>query len=479
MTRKSELGSRNGELPRCGAASSQSALLPPTSDFRPPTCYFRSRSLWLIAFTAVLIAGCASARLTVPESQGISQKRRERTRALAQRFDRKRDSAEFEAARALWIQGDSDGSTEALKRLLVRNPDHIEARLLMAELLLSDDRQSEAIACLEPAMVAHPDDARVQHMMGLLLDAIGKTDEALACYEEAKSLCPNDELYAVSYEALSASDEQPLRPSDGTVVTQSEVGTRKSDAQPCCPKLLPVPGQEPADSASQPTALSVGPASSHSDGSEPCTIVIVENPEPVAAREGGAGGGSLGPAEATAVQSQCSDELVEPDRSSTDSAEGKGFDGRLDPADDPNASSASEWLNKGLSAMSNGTGALALAYFQEAMALNPDDPQIPISAAISALRHNQPDVAVVLLEPLLDRFPDSAVACRILGAAHYRLGDYESSQVALQQALSLDKSSALSYFLMGCTLVKLGRSAAAETHLRQAGRLDPKYALRR
>ncbi len=46
----------------------------------------------------------------------------------------------------------------------------------------------------------------------------------------------------------------------------------------------------------------------------------------------------------------------------------------------------------------------------------------------------------------------------MLGAAYYRTGDYKSSQVALQQALSLDKSSALSYLLMGCTLAKLGQN---------------------
>jgi Flp pilus assembly protein TadD len=111
--------------------------------------------------------------------------------------------------------------------------------------------------------------------------------------------------------------------------------------------------------------------------------------------------------------------------------------------------------------------------------MNPHDPQIPIAAAVSALRRNQPDVAVALLEPSLKRFAESAALRRILGAAYYRLGDYESSQVVLQQALSLDKSSALSYFLMGCTLAKLGQTAAAETHFRQARRLDARYGIRR
>ena len=129
--------------------------------------------------------------------------------------------------------------------------------------------------------------------------------------------------------------------------------------------------------------------------------------------------------------------------------------------------------------MSVGNAALALDYWQEAITTNPDDPQIPISAAVSALRHNEPDLAVTLLEPSLSAFSDSAPLRRILATAYYRLGDYRSSQVALQQALSLDKSSALSYFLMGCTMVKLGETTAAEGYFRQARRLNPKYAVRR
>ena len=64
----------------------------------------------------------------------------------------------------------------------------------------------------------------------------------------------------------------------------------------------------------------------------------------------------------------------------------------------------------------------------------------------------------------------------MLGAAYYRSGDYQSSQVALQQALSLDKSSALAYLLMGCTLAKLGQQQAADDHFRRPP-LDPRYTV--
>jgi hypothetical protein len=107
---------------------------------------------------------------------------------------------------------------------------------------------------------------------------------------------------------------------------------------------------------------------------------------------------------------------------------------------------------------------------------NPNDPQVPISAAVAALRDGNPELAIDLLEPALGVCAESAALYRILGTAYYRRGDFHASQVTLQQALSLDKSSALSYFLMGCTLAKLGRLEAAEEHFRRAAAIDPKYA---
>jgi Flp pilus assembly protein TadD len=157
-------------------------------------------------------------------------------------------------------------------------------------------------------------------------------------------------------------------------------------------------------------------------------------------------------------------------------AQGAGSIGGNGPGGDPAATSGADLLQKGRSAIAEGRDALGFAYVREAMELRPDDPHIPTAAAVCALRHNQPDLAVSLLEPCLDGFADSAAVRRLLAAAYYRLGDYPSSQVVLRQALSLDNSSALSYFLMGCTLVKLGQPAVAETYFRQARTLDPKYA---
>ena len=141
--------------------------------------------------------------------------------------------------------------------------------------------------------------------------------------------------------------------------------------------------------------------------------------------------------------------------------------------------SAGDLMARGNEALVVDEDETAMAFFSEAMAVDPNNLQIPISAAVSALRHNKPEVAVSILGPAAGRFGQSAKLRRLLGATHYRLGDFRASEASLQEAISLDKSSALSYFLMGCTMVKLGQSEAAEMHFRQARTIDPRYTVRR
>ena len=133
-------------------------------------------------------------------------------------------------------------------------------------------------------------------------------------------------------------------------------------------------------------------------------------------------------------------------------------------------------INRAEDALRTAQPELALALFREAAARRPDDPQIVLRGATAALRYDYPDLAIELLEPAAARFAQCAAVHCTLAVARYRLGDYRASQVALRQALSLDKSSALAYFLMGCTLRKLGQAEQAYAHFRQAAMLDPRYA---
>jgi len=156
-----------------------------------------------------------------------------------------------------------------------------------------------------------------------------------------------------------------------------------------------------------------------------------------------------------------------------------GWDDEDENADTDRADRARAALASAEAALRKGAPELALQRMRAAWATHPQDPQIPISGAALLLRHHQPQAAVALLCEAAERFPRSAAVYRMLGVGYYRLGDDQASQVALQQALSLDKSSALSYFLMGCTLAKSGQSEAAAAHFRQAELLDPRYGVER
>ena len=445
------------------------------------------RSVWVITLLTVTMAGCASLKTLGPPVEDISEKRRQRSEAAARRFDRQCDVAEFEAAQARWNEGNLHGCAEIVQRILARSPDHLEARLLLAESLLADNRPSEAIPYLEPALATHPSDARVHHLMGLLLDATGQRADALVYYEQATRLRPDDEVYAVSYQMLASEEAAEGPPQDalGEGLPTSPGSRPEVSSSPGNLRPDEWHGQETGHGASSP----FGPATPIDRAQEvepqrPPTICILSGEEGKSPSQEG-----VSPEASLSSRPDASriDDFF-PQESPKRFVPQGTYAGRIGAAGpvagnayagDTADASAAELIEKGLSAMSDGTIALAFAYFREAMALKPDDPRIPISAAISALRHNQPEVAVVLLEPLLEVFADSAAIRRILGAAYYRLGDYESSQVVLQQALSLDKSSGLSYFLMGCTLAKLGQLTAAETHFCQARRLDPRYAFRR
>ncbi|MCE5303733.1 MAG: tetratricopeptide repeat protein [Planctomycetaceae bacterium] len=144
-------------------------------------------------------------------------------------------------------------------------------------------------------------------------------------------------------------------------------------------------------------------------------------------------------------------------------------------AESPQNDPVAEQLWQGQAALAENNPTAAVEHFRQAVAMKPDNPQIPIAGAAALLRANQPNLAAELLRPAAKHFDRVPAVHRMLGAALYRMGDYRAAQVSLQQALSLDKSDALSYLLMGYTLAKLGQADNAEAHFRQARTLDPRY----
>jgi predicted Zn-dependent protease len=281
--------------------------------------------------------GCANVQLPAPMTGGISERRREREAELVREYEQKRNEAHYQAALSRWQQGDGEFSRTALEQLLARCPEHLEARLLLAEVYLGRNDPVAAKRQLEIVLADHPGDARA-------VDALALVDELLGGEKRA------DAEDWDQFDDLAACAHTP-------------------------------PGREALRRAAAATRAR----------------------QPAAAR----------------------DEL------------------------------------------------------RRAMAVEPQNPQIPIRAALYALELNQPETAGMVLDEAVVRFPGSPGVHRLCGLTLYRQGDYEASQVAFQQALSLDNTDALSYFLLGHSLERVGQSEAAAQQFQQARRLDPTLPLER
>ncbi len=378
-------------------------------------------------FILALSTGCAS--LPIAKSlfgDGGAEKRQRRNADVIRDFETHRDQAAYEAALARWEQNDSKGCREGLDILLARNPRHIDAQLLLAEVNLLDKRPQEALKQVDEALRLQPGNARALYTKGLVLDAIGQSTGAVTYYEQAARAEPENEMYALC--CKNAKD------SEGT-------------DEACTNAVVPSAYQSSLNSDKNVST------SAHQQGP---TLATPAMRQPAAET----------PSFATPT-SQAADKLKK-DAGISDSY-----------AHAESVVSVEESLSEGQRALSEGSIDAARIAFHKAAVFQPNNPQITIVAAGAALRTNHPEMAVELLVPAAKHFSKSAAIYRMLGVAYYRLGDFQSSEVALQQALSLDKSSALSYFLMGCTLAKLGQAESANAHFQQAQALDPRYTVRR
>jgi len=90
--------------------------------------------------------------------------------------------------------------------------------------------------------------------------------------------------------------------------------------------------------------------------------------------------------------------------------------------------SPADFVKAAVAAVASGADPEAVAWTRQAEALRPQDPQIPVTVAVEALRSNRAELAVAVLEPAATRFTESAAIQRVLGAAYYRKGDYLSAQ---------------------------------------------------
>ena len=348
-----------------------------------------SRTRFLVLFAAAILAlslaGCQGATWPrhvaahVPTAPDVSATRQRRQEGVLRGFEQRRQQAQYQAALSRWQQQDTEECRRLLADLIERQPEHLEATLLMAELEASLGEHEAALAKVRRLVENRPADARGHYTLAMLLDGAGQSAEAVAHFQRASQLNPDNEIYRLSYHAAAG-----IPPDDA------------SDPAPCAP-----------------------------GGS--CAV----------SRAGYAG---------------------LPGHSSRRAREGGE---QAHQADSPSIPPATP------------------ALLPERLRAVSDDPQNPrhwIDAAVASLQSNQPEAAIRLLERAQGQCGESAAFYRVLGTAYYRAGDFQSSQVALTKALSLDNSSPLAYFLMGCTMRRLGNQTEAERHFQLARRLDPRFA---
>lgn len=435
----------------------------------PESRLIRAGSWWLVlGWIGLAVAGCTNlneARQNIArnQTQDVSPVRQKRTEEVARDFDRNRDNAQFEAAASCWQRGDAEGCKRMLAQLLERNPSYRRARFVLADIYLFDGDSTRAINELQAAVAANPGDAMAHHALAQVLDASGQRSEALSHYRSAVTLEPNNELYALSYNTIFASTaaETPVAsaaapqspPADAP---KSKVGSGVTITD------RPMP---PTESNRDSLARKGKPAPSRNVGKDP------NQQQP--------------PVKFAAV-----DDWVRPidyGANSPDKAASDSLDGARHAPPQIAPTSAAPVVAGPVSgrpaetdshdAKTSDRSAVVASY--SAASAKPADPQNQhnlLQRAVEALAQGDTEGAIELATAGLAQIPErSASLYRVLGAAHYRRGEYQAAQIALAQALSLDKSDALSYFLMGSTLAKLGQSETAARCFAEAARLDPRY----
>jgi tetratricopeptide (TPR) repeat protein len=116
----------------------------------------------------------------------------------------------------------------------------------------------------------------------------------------------------------------------------------------------------------------------------------------------------------------------------------------------------------------------ALAAYEAALALRPDDPDLLAAVARLAGRMDMPEQAARLWTLALTLRPADPEAADGAARALAHLGRFEEAIEALKSALQVHAADARLWTRLGVTLTQQGRAAEALTFLDEAVRLDPR-----
>lgn len=197
--------------------------------------------LWL-PISAVMCIGCASnplKKLVAPVANVAPERELRSEEAIAE-FERHRDQAQFTAALTRWREGDLIECRMTLDEIIERNPEHTEARLLLAELLLVEKQPQTALQHVQNVLNLEPENPVAIHTAGLVQEALGNNSAALEQYKRATELEPDNEVFLLSYDVAVGA---PPRQVDGRPVGQ--VAGRELGVDHSNESASPAAGREP------------------------------------------------------------------------------------------------------------------------------------------------------------------------------------------------------------------------------------------
>jgi WD40 repeat protein/tetratricopeptide (TPR) repeat protein len=113
----------------------------------------------------------------------------------------------YQSGNGFYRKGDLTNSIELLRHAITNNPNHLKARLLLAQILIEQSKVPEAITELEQAHRYDPNEVRHPLVRALLtraeeLERAGEIEEALAAYVRVLDLSPGERTALEQRDAL-------------------------------------------------------------------------------------------------------------------------------------------------------------------------------------------------------------------------------------------------------------------------------------
>jgi tetratricopeptide (TPR) repeat protein len=161
----------------------------------------------------------------------------------------------YQSGNGFYRKGDLANSIELLRHAITTNPNHLKARLLLAQILLEQGKAPEAITELERANRYDPNEVRHPLVRALLthaenLERAGQIEEALSAYARVLDISPGERTALEQQEALwvRSGDDQikagtwpprwngTRRPRPGTRLRRSRGSFASRRTRPCKPR---------------------------------------------------------------------------------------------------------------------------------------------------------------------------------------------------------------------------------------------------